>query len=42
MSLRDWWDRVNGRAPEPAADEVVLDHVPTEADLLAAWDRERV
>lgn len=38
MSWRDWWDRVNGRAPGPAADEVVLDRVPTEADLLAALD----
>jgi hypothetical protein len=36
MSFRDWWDRVNGRAPEPAPDEVVLDKVPTEEDLLAA------
>ncbi len=39
MSLRDWWDRVSGRAPEPAAaPEVVLDKVPTEEDLLAALE----
>lgn len=38
MSVRDWWDRLNGRAPEPVADEVVLDRVPTEEDLLAALD----
>ena len=30
MSVRDWWDRLNGRAPEPVVDEVVLDRVPTE------------
>ena len=38
MSLRDWWDRLTGRAPEPAPAEVVLDKVPTEEDLLAALD----
>ena len=38
MSVRDWWDRLNGRGPEPAVDEVVLDRVPTEEDLLAALD----
>jgi hypothetical protein len=38
MGLRDWWDRLNGRAPAAAAPEVVLDRVPTEADLLAALD----
>ncbi|GAB2574651.1 hypothetical protein [Microlunatus antarcticus] len=38
MGLRDWWDRVNGRTPEPAAPEVVLDRVPTEEDLLASLD----
>lgn len=37
MSFQDWWDRVNGRSPGPAAAaEVVLDKVPTEEDLLAA------
>ena len=38
MSVRDWWDRLRGRAPEPVVDEVVLDRVPTEEDLLAALD----
>jgi hypothetical protein len=38
MSLRDWWDRISGRAPETAALDVVLDKVPTEEDLLAALD----
>ena len=38
MSVRDWWDRLNGRGPEPVVDEVVLDRVPTEEDLLAALD----
>jgi hypothetical protein len=38
MSLRDWWDRVNGRAPEPAPASEALDKVPTEADLLASLD----
>ncbi|GAA3556692.1 hypothetical protein GCM10022197_09860 [Microlunatus spumicola] len=38
MGLRDWWDRLNGRAPATAPPEVVLDRVPTEADLLAALD----
>lgn len=38
MSVRDWWDRLLGRAPQPEAPEVVLDHVPTEAELLAALD----
>ncbi|RYZ30176.1 MAG: hypothetical protein EOP01_04785, partial [Propionibacteriaceae bacterium] len=36
--MRDWWDRVNGRTPEPATGEVVLDRVPTEEDLLASLD----
>ena len=38
MSVRAWWDRLNGRAPAPVADEVVLDRAPTEEDLLAALD----
>jgi hypothetical protein len=38
MGLREWWDRLNGRAPAAAPPEVVLDRVPTEADLLAALD----
>lgn len=38
MGLRDWWDRLHGRAAEPVVDDVVLDRAPTEEDLLAALD----
>jgi hypothetical protein len=39
MSFREWWDRVNGRPPEPdATPETFLDKVPTEADVLASLD----
>lgn len=39
MGLSSWWARLTGSAPEPVADEsVVLDKVPTEADLLAALE----
>lgn len=39
MTLRDWWDRVTGRAP--AADETPFSAPapPTEADIVAALDR---
>ena len=39
MGLSSWWARLTGSAPDPVADEsVVLDKVPTEADLLAALE----
>jgi len=39
MGLSSWWARLTGSAPGPVADEsVVLDKVPTEADLLAALE----
>ena len=39
MGVRDWWARLTGGAPAPSpVEEVVLDKVPTEADLLAALD----
>lgn len=39
MGVRDWWARLTGGTPAPApVEEVVLDRVPTEADLLAALD----
>ena len=39
MGLSSWWARLTGSAPDPVADEsVVLDRVPTEADLLAALE----
>lgn len=39
MGLRNWWARLAGRAAQPpATGEVVLDAVPTEADIVAALD----
>lgn len=39
MGLSSWWARLTGSTPDPVADEsVVLDKVPTEADLLAALE----
>ncbi len=37
MGVREWWQRMTGQASATSA-EVVLDAVPTEADLLAALD----
>ena len=39
MGLKDWWDRVRGRAGEAEQQDLgAVDAVPTEADVLAALD----